>query len=107
MIEAWEPAVGSGQEIEQQIWGYPGVMDCAVVGVPDEKWGEKVTAVIEPAPGAEVDLEALSQQLRTKLGGVKAPKQIVVWERLPRSGNGKVLKREIRDTYWRDLDRKI
>lgn len=95
------------QEIEQQIWGYPGIMDCAVVGIPDDRWGESVTAVIEMTPDSELDIDALARHLRSKLGGVKAPKQIVVWDRLPRSGNGKILKREIRDTFWQDLDRKI
>lgn len=94
-------------EVEQVIWGHPAVQDCAVVGAPDERWGEVVTAVIELQDGASIDVDEFEAELRQQLGGVKAPKQIFVWETLPRSGNGKVLKREIRDTFWTAQPRRI
>ncbi|GAA1386416.1 AMP-binding protein [Pseudonocardia kongjuensis] len=94
-------------EVEQVIWSHPGVLDCAVVGAPDEKWGERVVAVVEAEEGVEIDAAALRRSLRERLGGVKAPKEVLLWERLPRSGNGKVLKREIRRRFWQGLDRSI
>jgi acyl-CoA synthetase (AMP-forming)/AMP-acid ligase II len=85
-------------EVEQALMQHPDVQDCAVIGLPDEKWGERVTAVVQLRAGAGVDAEALRAFARERLGGVKAPKQVEVWPDLPRSKVGKVLKREIRDT---------
>jgi fatty-acyl-CoA synthase len=74
------------------------VRDCAVVGLPDEKWGERVTAVIQLQPHAEVDVDDLIAFVKERIGSVKAPKQIEIWADLPRSTIGKVLKTEIRVT---------
>ena len=82
-------------EVEQAINRHPAVADCGVVGIPDPDWGEAVVAVIEMKPGAEVDLQELRDFLRTQLGGIKTPKQIVVWPELPRSPVGKVLRKAI------------
>jgi acyl-CoA synthetase (AMP-forming)/AMP-acid ligase II len=71
------------------------VADCGVVGIPHPDWGEAVVAVIEVRPGAEVDLQELREFLRTQLGGIKTPKQIVVWPELPRSPVGKVMRKAI------------
>ncbi|WP_205699656.1 AMP-binding protein [Conexibacter sp. SYSU D00693] len=86
-------------EVEQVIHTIDGVKDCAVIGLPDEKWGEAVTAVVEPKPGFEVDEDEVVARCRERLGPVKAPKAVIVRE-LPRSPNGKVLKRALRDEYW-------
>jgi acyl-CoA synthetase (AMP-forming)/AMP-acid ligase II len=94
-------------EVEQVIWAHPSVQDCAVIGVPDEKWGEAVKAVVEPKPGAEIDAEQLIALCKEKLGGVKAPKSVDVVAALPRSPVGKVLKKDLREKYWRDIARKI
>ncbi len=94
-------------EVEQVIWEYPGVLDCAVVGAPDDKWGEKVIAIVQPKAGENVDADALHKHLRDRLGGVKAPKEIILRDELPRSANGKVLKREIRDSFWAGHSRRI
>ncbi len=94
-------------EVEQVVWCYPGVLDCAVIGAPDERWGERVVAVVEPKAGMTVDTDALHKHLRQQLGGVKAPKEIVVTQALPRSANGKVLKRELRDSFWVGHARRI
>jgi len=83
-------------EVEQTLLAHPAVQDCAVVGLPDDKWGERVTAVVQCHPGhaaAAADLRAFA---RERLGSVKTPKQVEIWPDLPRSRVGKVLKKEIR-----------
>lgn len=83
-------------EVEQAVLSHPDVQDCAVVGLPDEKWGERVVAVVQAQPGREVDAEALIAHVKGRIGSVKAPKQVEVWEDLPRSKVGKVLKPDIK-----------
>jgi fatty-acyl-CoA synthase len=72
------------------------VQDCAVVGLPDDKWGERVTAVVQPYPGGSVASADLRSFVKDRIGSVKAPKQIEVWPDLPRSRVGKVLKAEVK-----------
>ena len=83
-------------EVEQALLAHPAVLDCAVVGLPDDKWGERVTAVVQCHPGQVVDLGELHVFVRDRVGGVKAPKQVEVWPDLPRSRLGKVLKTEVK-----------
>ncbi|WP_395727007.1 AMP-binding protein [Nakamurella sp.] len=83
-------------EVEQAIMQHPGVRDCAVVGLPDEKWGERVVAVLQTAPGAVVEPDEVITFVKERLGSVKAPKEIHVWPDLPRSKVGKVLKTDIK-----------
>ncbi|MGH3349449.1 MAG: acyl-CoA synthetase [Nocardioides sp.] len=83
-------------EVEQALMTHPAIADCAVIGLPDEKWGERVTAVVLPRPGAEVDIADLKAYVKERIGAVKTPKQIEVWPDLPRSKVGKVLKTEIK-----------
>jgi len=78
-----------------------------VIGVPDEKWGEAVKAVVELKPGATVAAEELIALAKQKLGGVKAPKSVDFMSTLPRSPVGKVLKKDLRATYWANRARKI
>jgi acyl-CoA synthetase (AMP-forming)/AMP-acid ligase II len=85
-------------EVEQALMQHPAVQDCAVVGLPDEKWGERVTAVVQLRGDEPVDPAELAAFVKQRLGGVKAPKQIEVWPDLPRSKVGKVLKADIRQT---------
>jgi acyl-CoA synthetase (AMP-forming)/AMP-acid ligase II len=85
-------------EVEQALMAHDAVRDCAVIGLPDEKWGERVTAVIQLQPDVEVDVDDLIAFVKQRIGSVKAPKQIEIWADLPRSTIGKVLKTEIRVT---------
>ena len=94
-------------EIEQVIWAHPAVQDCAVVGVPDEKWGEAVKAVVELKEGHGVTPEEILAFCRERLGGMKTPKTAEVWEKLPRSAVGKVLKRDIREKFWAGHTRRV
>ncbi len=83
-------------EVEQALMAHPAVQDCAVIGLPDEKWGERVTAVLQLLPAHEVELAEVKAFVKARIGSVKAPKQIEVWPDLPRSKVGKVLKTEIK-----------
>jgi acyl-CoA synthetase (AMP-forming)/AMP-acid ligase II len=83
-------------EVEQALLAHPAVLDCAVVGLPDPKWGERVTAIVQLHPGREVAPDEVARFVRDRLGGVKAPKQVEIWPELPRSRVGKVLKTEIK-----------
>jgi fatty-acyl-CoA synthase len=83
-------------EVEQAVLAHPAVLDCAVVGLPDDKWGERVTVVVQAHPGHEVPGDDLRAFVKGRLGSVKTPKQVEVWSDLPRSKVGKVLKSEVR-----------
>jgi fatty-acyl-CoA synthase len=83
-------------EVEQALLAHPAVQDCAVIGLPDEKWGERVTAVLQLRPGQTVAADEVQAFVKERLGSVKAPKQVEVWPDLPRSKVGKVLKPEIK-----------
>ena len=93
-------------EVEKVIHTFAEVNDCAVIGVPDEKWGEAVVAVIEPKPDATIDPDAIVAACKSALGSVKTPKQVLV-RTLPRSSIGKVLKRELREEYWAGRSRRV
>jgi acyl-CoA synthetase (AMP-forming)/AMP-acid ligase II len=94
-------------EVEAFLLSLPQIRDCAVIGVPDEKWGEAVTAVLELKPGCRVEEHEVIARCKERLGSIKAPKSVQVWASLPRSAVGKVLKREIRARFWKDSGRSI
>jgi acyl-CoA synthetase (AMP-forming)/AMP-acid ligase II len=94
-------------EVEQVIWAHPAVQDCAVIGVPDDAWGEAVKAVVELNAGQQVSADELITLCKQKLGSVKAPKTIDFVSSLPRSPVGKVLKKDLRARYWQNASRNI
>jgi acyl-CoA synthetase (AMP-forming)/AMP-acid ligase II len=83
-------------EVEQALLAHPAIQDCAVVGLPDEKWGERVTAVVQPRPGQAVAPDEIRAFVKERIGSVKAPKQVEIWPDLPRSKVGKILKTEVK-----------
>jgi acyl-CoA synthetase (AMP-forming)/AMP-acid ligase II len=91
-------------EVEQALMQHPAVRDCAVIGLPDEKWGERVTAVIEPS--ADLQPDELVAFVKARIGSVKAPKQVELWQELPRSRLGKVLKADVRAQLLDDQSRR-
>jgi len=93
-------------EVEQVLWAHDAVLDCAVIGVPDVKWGEAVTAIVETKAGRSVSEQELIDLCKERLGSVRAPKA-VRFRSLPRSSAGKVLKRALRDEYWAGRERRV
>ncbi|MGW4402004.1 acyl-CoA synthetase [Amycolatopsis nivea] len=83
-------------EVEQALMTHPAVQDCAVVGLPHEKWGEQVTAVVQLHQGRTAAADELRATVKELLGSVKTPKEVLLWPDLPRSKVGKVLKTDVR-----------
>ncbi len=88
-------------EVENALFAHPDVADVAVIGVPDEKWGEAVTAVVVPKPGKSLEPEALIAWTRARIAGYKTPKKILFCDALPRNPSGKVLRRQLREIHGR------
>ena len=87
------------REVEDVLLEYEGVIDAAVVGLADEKWGDRIHAVITAREG--VDAQAVLAHAASRLAGYKRPKSIEIWPELPKSAANKILRREIRDTINR------
>ncbi len=98
-------------EVENALLSHPDVSDAAVIGVPDERWGETVKGLVVTSPGATDDQAALASDIiswtRDRLAHYKCPTSIDFMEALPRNPSGKVLKRELRRPYWNESDRNI
>lgn len=94
-------------EVEAALNSHPSVSNSAVVGIPDEQWGEAVHAEVVLKQGEQVSVEALIEHVKSHLGRFKAPKSIVFVEALPVSPVGKVLRRKVRERYWQDKARRV
>jgi long-chain acyl-CoA synthetase len=95
-------------EVENALFQHPAVAQCAVIGIPDEKWGERVHAVVVPKPGAERDAAAIIAHCRALIADYKCPRSVEFREDpLPLSGAGKILKTELRQPYWADRVRSV
>ncbi|WP_042877811.1 fatty acid--CoA ligase [Cupriavidus necator] len=94
-------------EVESAIYGHPQVADVAVIGVPDEKWGEAVKAIVVLKPGQEADRDGIIAWTRQRLAGFKVPKSIDFVDALPRNPSGKLLRRKLREPYWEGMSRQV
>ncbi|QKG70011.1 fatty acid--CoA ligase [Erythrobacter mangrovi] len=94
-------------QVESAIYGHPAVAEVAVIGVPDDTWGEAVKACVVPKPGADLDPNDIIAWTRERLAGFKVPKSIDVIDVLPRNASGKILRRELRAPYWEGRDRQV
>ncbi|WP_454752750.1 fatty acid--CoA ligase [Cupriavidus necator] len=94
-------------EVESAIYGHPQVADVAVIGVPDEKWGEAVKAIVVLKPGLEADRDGIIAWTRQRLAGFKVPKSIDFVDALPRNPSGKLLRRKLREPFWEGMNRQV
>ena len=95
-------------EVENAIMQFPGLAECAVIGIPDEKWGEAVHAIVVPRDGETPEPEALIAHCGSLIAAYKCPRSVVVrTEALPKSGAGKIQKFELRAPFWQGRDRKV
>jgi acyl-CoA synthetase (AMP-forming)/AMP-acid ligase II len=94
-------------ETENALLAHPAIQDAAVVGVPDEKWGEMVKAVVTLKTGQNATEDELIEFCKKDLGSVKAPKSIEFWDALPRTAAGKISRKDIRKKYWVGQERLV
>ncbi|HWP43523.1 MAG TPA: AMP-binding protein, partial [Blastocatellia bacterium] len=94
-------------EIEKAIFSHPSVFECAVIAVPDDKWGEVPKALVVVKPGESLTEQELIDHCRTILPGFKIPKSVEFFDSLPKGGTGKILKKELRERYWEGYQKRV
>lgn len=94
-------------EVENAIFGHPDIADVAVIGIPDEKWGEAVKAIIVAKEGTNPTAESVIAWARERIAGYKCPKSVDYIEALPRNPSGKILRKDLREPYWAGQERRV
>jgi acyl-CoA synthetase (AMP-forming)/AMP-acid ligase II len=97
----------SSIEVEDALFSHPAVAEVAVIGVPDEKWGESVTALVVLAPGASATEQELIDHCRSKLAHYKCPRAVEFRDELARTATGKLQKFKLRAPYWEGRERQV
>jgi long-chain acyl-CoA synthetase len=95
------------REVEEVIYKHPAVAEVAVVGVPDDTWGESIKAVVVLKPDQSVTAEEIIQLCKDNLASYKKPKSVNFVDALPKTAIGKILRREVRSPYWKDKDKTV
>ena len=95
------------REVEEVLSQHPAIAEVAVFGVADDRWGETVKAAVVLRAGSSATADEIVAFCRTQLGGFKLPRSVDFLEALPRTATGKVLKRELRERYWADQQRRV
>ena len=94
-------------EVENAVFGHPEVADVAVIGVPDETWGEAVKAIVVAKPGANPDPAEIITWTKERIAGYKAPKSVDFIDAMPRNPSGKILRKDLREKYWEGTERRV
>jgi long-chain acyl-CoA synthetase len=95
------------REVEEVVLSHPAVREVSVIGVPDEKWGEAVKALVVLREGHRASAEELIEHCRARMASYKKPQSVEFLQDLPKNANGKILKRELRDRYWAGRGRRV
>jgi long-chain acyl-CoA synthetase len=94
-------------EVERVLYQHMAVLECAVIGVPDQKWGEAVKAIIVPKSGTQVQADEVIAFCKERLAGYKVPKSVDIIEAMPKSATGKIRKTDLREHYWVGITRRV